>query len=233
MYVNGQGSDVDPTPPNTPDDSKPKFQDVNPDTDLTEGSLIVDGDGPGANLGQYNSVHIRDNFRQHVVFNYLSKTPERVSSRTDWMNSLDFAYDYNNRAVFIYGRANDGDTVNEVRAGTHLRSLALNIPKAVLRDAYVTAPANRNIKTNQLVTVTVKGANLVGAVQLRKIGGGGVIPAIATQVRLTDERANYSDLTEARVRFLVPAPATNDQYELVFVSAAGESNAIGGFRMVD
>ena len=55
----------------------------------------------------------------------------------------------------------------------------------------------------------------------------------ATTRGMQVETLSDSDLTEAHVTFLTLTAASNDQYELVFVNGAGESEKLGGFRIVN
>jgi hypothetical protein len=136
---------------------------------------------------------------------------------------------FDKKALFIRDDPNDGDDINEVKVGSHLSSLDIGLSKAALTSAD-TAAGDKKIKRGQDVVVTVKGMDLVGDVILRK--GQIMISADLVQVKESNETKHVSDLKEARATFKTSIPASTD-FELVIKNAAGTSNAIGGFEIVD
>jgi hypothetical protein len=83
----------------------------------------------------------------------------------------------------------------------------------------------------QNVEVTVTGQNLVGKFFLKK--GSTEIEATKVQVKETAAAPKHvSNLTEAKATFNTSQPAGTG-YELILKNAAGTSNAISGFEIVN
>ena len=223
IYANGQGTVVQREDGN--DDSLRDFQDVDPDRDGDK-LLVVDIDGPTATVNStVHFRHVRENFVEHTVFNFESRKPERCSKKLKWAFSSDVGLGFDNKAVFVRSAPNDGDSINEVKSGSHLASLDIGLVKAVLTSAQ-TAAGDKRIKRGQDVVVTVKGTNLIGRFILKK--GATEIRAKLVQVKETDATNHVSDLKEVRATFNTNAGAGSG-FELIVRNSAGDSNAIGGF----
>ena len=226
------GLDLRKTHTNKKDDSERAFQDVDPDRE--EDVMVGDGDGPVVAvhiplLWIPEFGHIRYNFLEHVVFYFHKGEPERCSEKLKWAVSQDAGHDAAGAAVFVRGKPNDGDEVNEVIVGKHLESLELNLVQPHLADA---APKQLKRDTESKIVITcITGTNLIGSFFLYK--GEDRIPARTVNLIETDPDNEYSDCTFAVVLFDTTGRPAGAGWELVLVNSSGSSNVLTGFELVD
>jgi len=190
VWVEDDGQNKSDSTVFVPDDSKPYFQDTNPNWDEKEKrSVIVDVDGPGAKQKREadacttrnpeNFWHLRDNFVTFVVFkSEFGQAPERVSVKRKYSFSADIGYDTDDHATFLYSAVgdhpNDGRGLNDF-AFSHQLDLA-NLGNFGLEEPRIThvsldkidgvAVPNGNppwqLPYSGKITLTVKGVGLAG-----------------------------------------------------------------------
>ena len=228
VYVNGQPA-IYEQGNNEADDSDRLFQDVNPDQDGAK-SLIIDGDAPSAQIAPTTYFsHVRNNYTESVLFTFSAHTPERSSPKLQWANTLDIALSYGAEAVFIRDLPNNGNGANELIVNGQLPNLNLGVTLAQPGDAF-TDNNNKIIPRGVSTRVTITGTDLLGDVYLKK--GNTEIKADFVRVRETDPANHFSNLTEIGAMFNVNVPADTG-YQLIIRNAAGDSQAIAGFSIVN
>jgi len=203
-----------------PDDSEAMGQDTNPDRHGRD-FLIVDNDGPGRRptSNDPNFLHYRANFVEHVVFRYQKTLPhERISNKVKWAISLDWGWNYENQAVFVVSRPNDGDLVNEVLHNSHLPDLDLKLQRPVIESVRITKIDGRvpNKTESEVllegsnVELTVTGKNLIGYFDLIPLQppnepAQGFIPGYDIPGQVIRVRASnndeFADSSEIRLTF--------------------------------
>jgi hypothetical protein len=239
---------------NQPDDSQPGPQDVTPDllenpwgpdwliiSDLDAPTNTVRQFGIGPNYPQYSFGHTRDNFLEHVVFNFVPRTPERCSKRLPAFFSSDAAMAYDDLAVFIFEPPNGPGTRNVARSNANLPNLNLNLPA----NAPVMTSAN-NLKDHSMVIINVlpddeftvihaEGHDLVGEFRFGQ-DGGGLKFLLPVKVKRTDESLNFSNIQEARLfwyfnEYWATSPPAYTLYLGNDSAAPPPITQIGGFEM--
>ncbi len=229
IYANGNGTSIQHE--DSYDDGPAPFQDVDPAKSASE-LLIFDIDGPTVTVTTTGGFfkHTRDNFTEHLVFNFHKEVPERCSKKLQWAFTGDTDLAYDDTAVYIFDEANDGNGANEVFVGSNLANTSINLANAPDMVTALTDPGgDKQIKRGQDVVIKVTGTHLVGAFTLEK--GGTVISAKKVQVKRTDAAKNLSDLTEAKVTFNTNQAASAG-WTLRVVNDKG-NDTIGGFEIIN
>ena len=217
------------------DDNGLPFQDVKPRFNKAKDRLfITDVDAPSCPVNSdFHSTHIRDNFVEYVVFNWEPKTPERTSEKVLWAFSADVHMGTLLEGLFIFEPPNqkDGKT-NILKIGSNLKSLDVGVSKASIKEAYHKDVNNKTLKFKELSGLTVKGENLIGRAYLikDKVKLTGDAQAVET-----DPKTSFSDLKQLKVVFEPSKEkgAKGKGFGLFIENAAGKSNIIDGFEIVD
>jgi len=184
--------------------------------------------------------HRRSNWKEYVVFNFLSKQPERCSTVLKWALSLDAGLGSgnaadNNLSVYILHAANDNtkNNTNHVNlvlleglgefATGQLPNLDLNLPAPMITSA-LDAAGKQELKSGGKSTLTVLGTNLVGKYLLVSKNGKKEIDAATVTVDVPNgAKDSLGTLTKTIVTFDLTNEAAGKGFQFMIRNATDKA----------